>query len=263
MNASDLYKAGKLAEAIDAQIKEVKANPADQARRLFLFELLVFSGDIERARKQIDAIKYEQIDLEHALNSYRQLLLAEDARRRLFGSLEAPKFFGAPPEHLRLRLDAVQRLRDGQGAEAAKLLAEAAQACPPVKGKLNDKPFTELRDCDDLFASVLEVMANGSYYWVALEQIESVTMNPPRFPRDLIWIPAHLELTDESAGNVFLPALYPRSDEHADPQVKLGRMTDWKEIENGPVLGAGLHQFLAGEDAIGVLEWRKLELEPG
>ena len=37
MNASELFKAGRLTEAIDAQIKEVKAQPGDQARRVFLF----------------------------------------------------------------------------------------------------------------------------------------------------------------------------------------------------------------------------------
>ena len=47
MNASELYKAGKLQEAVDAQIKEVKASPADQSKRLFLFELLAFECGVE------------------------------------------------------------------------------------------------------------------------------------------------------------------------------------------------------------------------
>ena len=33
MNASELYRAGRLAEAIDAQIQAVKADPADIAAR--------------------------------------------------------------------------------------------------------------------------------------------------------------------------------------------------------------------------------------
>ena len=56
---------------------------------------------------------------------------------------------------------------------------------------------------------------------------------PPRFPRDLLFIPAHLELEDEQ-GDIFLPALYPGSHEHPDDQVRLGRMTDWKELDGGP-----------------------------
>ena len=92
MNAGDLYKAGKLSEAVDAQIKEVKANPGDHARRLFLFELLAFTGDIERVRRQIDAVKYDQPELEHAAAGYRQLLAAEEARRLFVGGGEAPQF---------------------------------------------------------------------------------------------------------------------------------------------------------------------------
>ena len=38
MSANDFFKAGKLQDAIDAQVQEVKTNPADQAKRLFLFE---------------------------------------------------------------------------------------------------------------------------------------------------------------------------------------------------------------------------------
>jgi len=56
MNATDLFKAGRLQAAIDAQIQEVKAKPADHGRRLFLFELCAFAGDLERARRQIDAL---------------------------------------------------------------------------------------------------------------------------------------------------------------------------------------------------------------
>ena len=64
----------------------------------------------------------------------------------------------------------------------------------------------------------------------------------------------------EEAGNVYLPALYPGSHEHPDHQVKVGRMTDWKATEGGPVLGAGLRTFLVDEEPISLLEWRQLHV---
>ena len=73
MNASDLFKAAKLPEAIDAQIAEVKANPGDQSKRLFLFEMLAFAGDLDRARRQIDAVNYGQMELDTAVLAYRKL----------------------------------------------------------------------------------------------------------------------------------------------------------------------------------------------
>ena len=177
--------------------------------------------------------------------SYRKLIDSEQARRDLFTRGVAPGFFGEPSEHLRLRLEAVNRLRENAPAEAAELLARAAEATPPVRGQLNGQPFQDLRDADDLFGGVLEVMAQGRYFWAGLEQVRLVAMNPPRFPRDLLYIPAHLELATE-AGEVFLPALYPGSHEHADDQVKLGRMTDWKAPRRGPDPGRGPAHLPAG-----------------
>ena len=151
MNASDLYKDGRLREAIEAQVQEVKASPTDHAKRLFLFELLFFAGDLERARRQIEAIEYKDPDLDAAAAVYRKLLDAEQARRDLFARGVAPGFFGEPSEHLRLRLDAVNRLREGRPAEAAEALRRANEAIPPFTGRLNGKPFESLRDADDLF----------------------------------------------------------------------------------------------------------------
>jgi type VI secretion system protein ImpE len=258
MNPVELYKAGRLTEAIEAQLLEVKASPLDQSKRLFLFELAAFAGDLDRARRQIAAIKYDDNDLERALAGYRNLLDSEQARRDLFMRGVAPGFFGEPAEHLRLRLEALNCLRDNVPAEAAQLLARAAEATPPVRGELNGRPFEFMRDADDLLSGVIEVMAVGRYFWAGLEQIRVVTMNPPRFPRDLLYIPARLELATE-AGEVFLPALYPGSHLHADDQVKLGRMTDWKEHGEGLTQGLGLHTFLVDDDALGFLEWREFQ----
>jgi type VI secretion system protein ImpE len=260
MNASELFKAGKLQEAIEAQIKEVKANPADHAKRLFLFELLAFAGDLDRARRHIEAVNYSDLELDTAVLAYRKLLDAEQARRRLFSDGLTPQFLTEPPDYIRVRLEAVNRLRAKRPGEARELLEQVNTASPPLQGQLNDKPFTLLRDCDDLFAGVLEVMAHGNYYWVPLEQVVSVTMKPPRFPRDLLWVSARLELRD-ATGDVFLPVLYPGSHEHPDNQIKLGRSTDWKGAEGEPILGVGLRSFLVGDDAVSLLEWRHLQID--
>jgi type VI secretion system protein ImpE len=261
MNASELYKAGKLQEAIDAQIAEVKTSPADHAKRLFLFELLVFAGELDRARRQVDALQYTEPELQMAVLTYRKLLDSEEKRRKLFGEGLKPGFLAEAPEHLNLRLDAVNRLRENQLAEAAATLAKAEAVTPAVKGKLNDKAFASLRDCDDLFSGILEVMSQGNYYWVPFEQIDALALSAPKYPRDLLWLPGHLDIKDGPAGDVFLPTLYPGSHAHADNQIKLGRSTDWQSAEGGPVRGVGLRIFLAGDDDRGILEWRQLEID--
>jgi type VI secretion system protein ImpE len=260
MSASELYKSGRLQEAIDAQIQEVKSHPADQGKRLFLFELLAFAGDLDRARRQIEAVRYDDVQLEAATATYRTLLDAEQKRRRVFAEGISPQFLAEPPAHVKQRLEALNELRAGKLQDAARLLNEADQAAPVPRGQLNDKEFTALRDCDDVFGTVLEVLAHGEYYWVPLEQVQLLAMNPPRFPRDLLWVPARLQMT-ANAGDVFLPALYPGSHEQSDEAVKLGRATDWKAEQGGPVLGVGLRQFLVDDDAVSILEIRTLQIE--
>jgi type VI secretion system protein ImpE len=261
MTATELFQAGKLDEAIAAQTAQVKASPADQSKRLFLFELLAFAGDLDRARKQLDALHYEEIELQAAAADYQKVLDAEQQRRKVFRDGVQPKFLvDVPPEHVRLRLEGLQRLREGNKAAATESLAQAAEAAASIDGTLNDKPFEDLRDCDDLFGTVLEVFSQGLYFWVPLETIESIALVAPRFPRDLLWAKARIE-TASGAGQVFLPALYPTSHEHRDEQVRLGRQTDWTE-DDGPVLGCGLRMFLAGDDASTVLEWRDVQITP-
>jgi type VI secretion system protein ImpE len=164
------------------------------------------------------------------------------------------------PEHVRLRLEALAHLRAGRRAEAAEALDQATEATPDVTGQLNERPFAGLRDCDDLFGGVLEVFAQGNYFWVPLEKIELIAANPPRFPRDLLWVPVRLETQGES-GQVFLPALYPDSHSHADDIVRLGRQTDWQGDDAGPVFGRGLRMYLANDDTSTLLDWRQLQIE--
>jgi type VI secretion system protein ImpE len=255
MNAADLYKSGRLVEAIDAQLEVVKADPLNLGKRLFLFELSMFAGDLDRARRQIDSIQVTDPGQHAAVLDYRRLIDAEQARRDLFAHGTAPGFFGEPSEHLRLRYEAVQHLRQGAAEKAAEVLAAAAEATPKFRGQLNGQPFDSLCDADDLFSGVLEVMALGGYFWAGLEQVEVLAMNPPSAPRDLLFVHARMELGGGTA-EVFLPALYPGSYQHTDDQVRLGRMTDWKTTDGGPTLGVGQHTFLRDDDAVSLLDWR-------
>src|SRR6266851_478912 len=169
MAASDLYRAGRLKDALDAQLQDVKANPADQNRRLFLFELAAYTGDLERARRQMDLIHYDQPDLEGAVGLYRQCLDAEQARRAFFADGPKPQLLGPAPEHLTQRLEALVQIRSGQSEAAVELLRQANESPAPHKGTINGQQFDHLRDSDDLFGAVLEVFSKGRYFWVPLE----------------------------------------------------------------------------------------------
>src|SRR4051812_28850167 len=110
MNATELFKAGRLGEAIEAQTQEVKANPIDPNRRVFLFELLAFAGELDRARRQLEAVRYDDPEREPALQRYPRLIDSELNRRATFSEGQAVSFLAEVPFYLRMRLDAVRNM---------------------------------------------------------------------------------------------------------------------------------------------------------
>jgi type VI secretion system protein ImpE len=160
-----------------------------------------------------------------------------------------------------LHLEALDALRAGNFVEALEFLEASVASRLPLKGRLDEQPFADFRDGDDLFAPVLEMFVHTSYVWLPFEQIKRLNISAPRRLRDLLWIPAALESHHGPVGDVFLPVLYGGSSEHVDEQVKLGRMTDWRTVTEGMTLGVGQHLFCIDGQDRGMLEVRSLEFE--
>lgn len=262
MTASELFQAGRLREAIDAQIAKVKAAPTDQRARLFLFELFVFSGELDRARKQLEVLTYDDPKHTAAVEQFRFALDAEAKRRAVFAGNAAPEWLSTADGHLTRRLDAVHALARGQTADARRMLDEANAAVPVLAGTLNGQPFQGLFDADERFGTVLEVFGSGGVYsWVPLEAVETITLNRPAAPRDVAWRPANLVLDNGVSGDVLLPGLYPGTHESADEELKLGRSTDWVETA-GVTRGVGGKQFLCNGVISPVVNWSAVVMSP-
>jgi type VI secretion system protein ImpE len=259
VNPQELYQAGKLTQAIDEQLQLVKKSPGDPGLRVFLFELLVTAGELDRAARQLQAVPTEDQPAKLFQQLYLMQIEAERKRREVFEGKVQPKSFAPLPEHVKLRLEALTYLLRND-SEAATALQHASEAAPVIAGDLNGNAFQHLRDCDDLFGTVLEVMAHGEYYWVPLEQVDSVLANDPKYPRDLVWLPAKLSIRQGPAGDVFLPTRYPGTYAQADDELRLGRQTDLQQTEGGPVRGIGTRVFFADEEPIRLLDIRQLLL---
>lgn len=261
MTAEELFANGNLAGALAALTQEVKAAPNDPGRRTFLFELLCFTGDLDRAGRQLDVLAHQDLSAEPAVQVYRNLLHAERRRRSLFADGLAPEFLLDPPDWIRHQLDAANRLREGQAGEAQRALDASAQERPVLRGHLGDIPFEEFRDCDDLLAPVLELFIIRDYVWLPLAQIQEIEVLAPEHARDLAWAPVRLVLAGGAQHRGYAPVLYPSSHTHADDQVKLGQQTDWVEQAGGPTRGRGQHTFLIGDEARGLLELRRVSFD--
>ena len=258
-SAADLFQAGRLDDAIAAQIQAVKADAGNEAKRLFLFELAVFAGQWDRAGRQLDAINYPDAERNANVAAYRALLDAEKQRAEVFASGKRPEFLVDPPAEAERRVEALTCLVENRPEQAEVILRKIDEETAAIGGQLNGLPFELLRDCDDLFGTTLEVFSTtGAYYWVPIQQIASLTVNEPQQLRDLAWLPAALEMRDGPSGDVFLPVRYPNSENHADNAVRLARSTDWSASENGPVRGSGVRLYLVDDDAVALPDWRTL-----
>jgi type VI secretion system protein ImpE len=222
--AQELFKAGKLNEAIEALGAELRDNPSDVQRRTFLFELLCFSGNWERADKQLDILAGDDQDKRMGALLYRAAINAEKTRQDMF-------------------------------RDKTYSTEEAPEAC----GFINGKEFLSIEDEDPRIGRRLEVLAGGNYMWIPFAHIAKLEMKPPKQLRDLLWITAKIETAPAfgttEMGEVLIPVLSPGSGSHADDAVRLGRMTVWDG--DAPF---GQKMLIVDDQEIPLLDLRNLEI---
>jgi type VI secretion system protein ImpE len=232
VNAQELFRAGRLDEAVEALGVELRNNPADAQGRTFLFELLCFAGNYARAEKQLDMLAQRGPDAAMGTLLYRSALHAEQTRQQMF--MEGTLPTGPAPR--------------------------------PVTGTLNGTPFHSLTDADPRIGARLEVFAAGQYTWIPLEQIASVRIAAPKRLRDLLWAPAVVRTSSDfrgvELGEVLVPALAPLSWSHDDDAVRLGRRTEWQEVGHDSQAPIGQKLLLVDDQEFPLLELRELDIVP-
>jgi type VI secretion system protein ImpE len=253
----DAFEAGDLPAALAAATAAVKAKPREAGLRWLMAEMLLFSGQVERADRALDAVIEDQPS--PAVLEFRRLLRAEETRRQVFAEGRPPKFQGddaSPAQTAALRAVTETRLGALAAASAAAAEAETLRGRAPGKVELGDgsvQAFDDLRDVDDVFAPTIEVLTTaGEYIWIPVERLASLEFEAARRPRDLYWRRTAITLKDGTEGVVYLPCIYPWTGEAPAPALLLGRETDWTGdgADAGPVRGIGQRILLAGEEAL-------------
>lgn len=256
MSAHELYRNGDLSGAIAAATAAVKANPTDLDARGFLAELFCFSGDWERADRQLDAMGLQQPDWAVSLALLRQLIRAETDRAEVLSKGRAPKTIDGGEAQVAVVLETLLCLRENRPADAAAALAAAET--PKVSGEVDGRAFSEFRDLDDVFASVLEVFTStGEYYLLPLSLVHRIDFEPPTRPHHLLWRQGLIETEGGPSGDVFFPARYAALND-LDDSLLLVRATDWRPAADGVVQGVGQRTFLADEEDVPMLQINSL-----
>jgi type VI secretion system protein ImpE len=265
-DAGRLFREGKLAEALTAANGGVRKAPTDIGARLLLAELLVFSGNLDRADVILDACGDLDPSVAVVVAEFRQLIRGETARRQVFGDGRVPEFLGEPTPAQRSVLAALVALRDGDAAEAGRLAAQAETDRVHPSGQTPAGAFDDLRDADDLLAPSFEVITTtGKYFWIPTERVMLLEFHPPKRPRDLYWRRATMQVANGPDGEVYLPTMYPALADAPGltDALRLGRETDWQQASGGaPTRGVGATTLLVGEEAATLLELTTLTFNP-
>ncbi|HEY9228552.1 MAG TPA: type VI secretion system accessory protein TagJ [Gemmatimonadaceae bacterium] len=227
MQARQLFQSGRLDEAIAALGAEVRDNPTDAQRRAFLFELLCFAGEFDRAEKHLNVLGSGGRDAEMGALLYHAALHAERLRKEMFETQTFPQ-------------------------SSARV----------VGGTLNGQPFTTISDADPRIGPRLELFAAGQYMWMSFEHLDTVQVEAPKKLRDLLWAPAIVRPAESfkglEMGEVLLPAIAPQTWREADPAIRLGRVTEWRDIEDGGQVPVGQKMLLVDDEEFPILELREL-----
>jgi type VI secretion system protein ImpE len=229
MHARQLFQAGRLDEAIEALGAEVRDNPTDAQRRAFLFELLCFAGQYDRAEKHLSVLGSNGRDAEMGALLYHAALHGERLRQDMFEKETFP-------------------------VSSARI----------VGGTINGQPFTTITDADSRIGPRLEIFAAGQYMWLPFEHIDSVRMEAPKRLRDLLWAPAIVRPAESfkglEMGEALVPAIAPLTWRNPDGAVRLGRVTEWVELEDGGQALVGQKMLLVDDEEFPILELRELEI---
>jgi type VI secretion system protein ImpE len=231
MDALSLYRAGQLHAAIEALGVELKKQPLDTKRRTFLFELLCFAGEYDRAEKHLNVLSDSSSEAAAGALLYRSALHAERERQGMFER-------GALP---------------------------LGSSHPSPAGELNGEKFAGVADADPRIGAHLETFIAGSYTWIPFAYIESIESEAPKRLRDLLWLPAVLHTTADfrlqDLGEVLLPVIAPLSWKDSDDAVRLGRTTEWRDDPEYGQIPVGQKLLLCGEEEQPFLEVRKLTFD--
>jgi type VI secretion system protein ImpE len=230
MTAKQHFQSGDLNSAIQALSADLRNDPTNTQTRTFLFELLCFSGDYDRAEKQLRVISGGNSQTEMGAVLYRSALHAERLRQKMFLESTYPATVENPN---------------------------------PRGGTLNGKPFEGLEDADPRIGPRLELFAAGAYLWIPFEHIISIEMEAPKRLRDTLWIPALVRtgpaFRGTELGEVLVPAIAPLTWQNPDGALRLGRGTEWTESESGLPVPIGQKVFMVDGEDFPILELRKLE----
>jgi type VI secretion system protein ImpE len=254
-------KLGELGLALDALQAAVRANPSDAKLRIFLFQLLCVLGDWKRATLQLKVSAELDPDALSMAQTYREAIICEVYREKVFAGEKAPLIFGEPPQWIAYLIEALGCQARAQFEEAARLRELAFDQAEASAGTQDGTTFDWVADADMRLGPVLEAVINGKYYWLPFSAIQRLEMDPPSVLRDVVWAACTITLRNDGEFVALIPTRYAGTTQGSDAE-KLSRLTSWSEDSSGAYCGLGQRLLTTDQGEVSLLELKSLEFAP-
>lgn len=248
LTLNTLIKEHSLAQLLTDTEAKIRAQPMDMDSRWVLFQVLCLMGQWSRALRQlpmaIEGISLGAKQIELVADGYRRLITAELARHEVFGGMRVPEFDGEASTWMLALAEALALENLGNQTAADARRQAGLEDAPTVSGCCEQGQFTWLADADSRLGPVLEVLFEGRYLWLGLDQVRFFTILPPSRLIDLVWTPIAITLC---AGQILLghlPARYVDSENGSDA-LRLGHETLWHNQGETAVIGLGRKMWMS------------------
>jgi type VI secretion system protein ImpE len=294
MQAEECLRSGNVEEALAELQADVRREPANPQKRVFLFQLLCLLGRWDRALTQLQVLSDMDPKTVAMVQTYGPALRAESIRREVFAGRRAPTLFGKPEEWMAWLLEAARLTGEGKHEQAAPLRARALEAAPATAGSVivsersaagavagseggapsgpgagSDEGlgpqagFQWVADGDARLGPMLEAVVGGNYYWIPFLRLREVRLERPTDLRDLVWTAATLTLANGGQTVALLPARYPGSEDSADGQIRMARKTTWTDCsaDGSAFVGLGQRVLVTDQGELPLLDLRTMALE--
>ncbi len=259
MTPEEHLKSGDLAAALSTLQDKVRSDPANSSLRIFLFQLLCVMGDWKRAINQLKVSAEMDPTAEMMAKTYREAIICEVYREKVFAGEKEPLVFGEPQEWLGFLIEAQKLMGQGKVSEAAELRARAFDAAPTTSGTINGEAFEWIADADMRLGPVLEVIVNGKYFWLPFNKISSLEIEEPSDLRDAVWTAATLTLPNGGEIVALIPTRYAGTTTDGDDAAKLARATQWSDAGADTYVGLGQRLLTTDQADYALMDLRSLK----
>jgi type VI secretion system protein ImpE len=242
--------------SLKTAMAQVKANPTNADLRIGLFRLFSLTGQWDRAVTQLTAAMELKADNALYAKAFLACIACERFRAEVFSGKRMPMLVGEPEPWMGLMCKALEV----QNIDTrSKWWDEALELAEPRAGTMNGVAFEWIADSDSRLGPNLEAFIDGKYYWLPFSQLNSVKFHAPVDLIETIWQSAEIEFDTGGSKSAYLPARYPGSESHRDPQIVRGLKTEWTPVGEAYATGVGQKILVTEAQEYPLLECLQLD----